>query len=281
MDYVWQVEQLIALALQEDLGSGDVATEALIASSQMATARWYAKATGVVSGLGVALRVFQTLDPAIEMQVRIAEGQSVTVGQEIVSFQGNFKALLMGERTALNFAQRMSGIATSTRAFVDAIGNLPTRLLDTRKTAPGHRLLDKQAVRDGGGTNHRMGLYDLAMIKDNHIAAAGGIRQAVALVRKSIPAYLRIEVETSCLKDVQEALEAKADIIMLDNMSLEAMREAVKLIDGRAFTEASGNVTRERVRAIAETGVDFVSTGAITHSVQALDISMKLEVHNV
>lgn len=281
MDYAWQLEQLIALALQEDLGSGDVATEALIATSQKATARWYAKATGIVSGLEVALRVFRTLDPAIEMHVRVAEGESVTAGQEIVSFQGAFKALLMGERTALNFAQRMSGIATSTRAFVDAIGDLPTRLLDTRKTLPGHRLLDKKAVRDGGGTNHRMGLYDLAMIKDNHIAVAGGIRQAVALVRKSMPAYLRIEVETSCLSEVQEALVAKADIIMLDNMTLEDMREAVKFIDGRALTEASGNVTRERVRAIAETGVNFVSTGAITHSVQALDISMKLEVHNV
>jgi len=281
MDYAWQLEQLIALALQEDLGSGDVATEALIATSQKATARWYAKATGIVSGLEVALRVFRTLDPAIEMHVRVAEGESVTAGQEIVSFQGAFKALLMGERTALNFAQRMSGIATSTRAFVDAIGDLPTRLLDTRKTLPGHRLLDKKAVRDGGGTNHRMGLYDLAMIKDNHIAVAGGIRQAVALVRKSMPAYLRIEVETSCLSEVQEALVAKADIIMLDNMPLEDMREAVKFIDGRALTEASGNVTRERVRAIAETGVNFVSTGAITHSVQALDISMKLEVHNL
>lgn len=281
MDYAWQLEQLIALALQEDLGSGDVATEALIATSQKATARWYAKAAGIVSGLEVALRVFRTLDPAIEMHVRVAEGESVTAGQEIVSFQGAFKALLMGERTALNFAQRMSGIATSTRAFVDAIGDLPTRLLDTRKTLPGHRLLDKKAVRDGGGTNHRMGLYDLAMIKDNHIAVAGGIRQAVALVRKSMPAYLRIEVETSCLSEVQEALVAKADIIMLDNMPLEDMREAVKFIDGRALTEASGNVTRERVRAIAETGVNFVSTGAITHSVQALDISMKLEVHNV
>lgn len=277
MHYAWQLEHLIALALQEDLGSGDVATEALIGASS-ATAHWFAKAAGVVSGLEVAQRVFRTLDPSLEMNVYIADGQRVAVGEEIVSFHGDLKALLMGERTALNFAQRMSGIATSTRAFVDAIGDLPTRLLDTRKTVPGHRILDKQAVRDGGGTNHRMGLYDLAMIKDNHIVAAGGICNAVRMVRKSIPAYLRIEVETSCLEEVREALEAKADIIMLDNMSLEAMRMAVQLIDGRALTEASGNVTLGRIRAIAETGVDFVSTGAITHSVQALDISMKLEV---
>ena len=276
--YVWQVEQLIRLALQEDIGSGDVATQALIDNEAVAQALWIAKAEGIVSGLDIALRVFQTLNPAVTMQTCVTPGECVGVGQPMATFRGPYKALLMGERTALNFVQRMSGIATTTRAFVDAITGLPTRLLDTRKTLPGHRILDKQAVRDGGGTNHRMGLYDLAMIKDNHIAAAGGIAQAVRLVRKHIPAYLRIEVETSNLNEVHEAIEAGADIIMLDNMSLEVMREAVHYIDQRALTEASGNVTLERIRAIAETGVDFVSTGAITHSIRALDISMKLQV---
>ena len=275
MEYRAQWDALIALALQEDVGSGDVATRALIRPESMITARWVAKAEGVLSGLDVALRVFQTLDSRITMESAFGAGERVKAGDTIATFRGDYQALLTGERTALNFVQRMSGIATATRAFVDAIGDLPTRLLDTRKTLPGHRVLDKQAVRDGGGTNHRMGLYDLAMIKDNHIVAAGGIAAAVKAVRAAIPAYLRVEVETSSLAEVAEALEARADIIMLDNMSLEMMREAVSLIAHRALTEASGNVTVERVRAIAETGVDFISTGAITHSVKALDISMK------
>ena len=275
MEYRAQWDALIALALQEDVGSGDVATRALIRPESMITARWVAKAEGVLSGLEVALRVFQTLDSRITMESAFGAGERVKAGDTVATFRGDYQALLTGERTALNFVQRMSGIATATRAFVDAIGDLPTRLLDTRKTLPGHRVLDKQAVRDGGGTNHRMGLYDLAMIKDNHIVAAGGIAAAVKTVRAAIPAYLRVEVETSSLAEVAEALEARADIIMLDNMSLEMMREAVALIGHRALTEASGNVTVERVRTIAETGVDFISTGAITHSVKALDISMK------
>lgn len=275
MEYRAHWDALIALALQEDVGSGDVATRALIRPESMITARWVAKAEGVLSGLEVALRVFQTLDSRITMESAFGAGARVKAGDTVATFYGDYQALLTGERTALNFVQRMSGIATATRAFVDAIGDLPTCLLDTRKTLPGHRVLDKQAVRDGGGTNHRMGLYDLAMIKDNHIVAAGGIAAAVKAVRSAIPAYLRVEVETSSLAEVAEALEARADIIMLDNMSLEMMREAVTLIGHRALTEASGNVTVERVRAIAETGVDFISTGAITHSVKALDISMK------
>lgn len=275
MEYTPQWDAIIALALQEDIGSCDVATQALIRPQAMISARWIAKAEGVLSGLPVALRVFQTLDPRVEMETSFHAGDRVVTGDVIATFHGDYQALLTGERTALNFVQRMSGIATATRAFVDAIGDLPTRLLDTRKTLPGHRVLDKQAVRDGGGKNHRMGLYDLAMIKDNHIVAAGGILAAVRAVRAAIPAYLNVEVETSSLEEVHEALEAQADIIMLDNMSLEMMREAVTVIQHRALTEASGNVTVQRVRAIAETGVDFVSTGAITHSVKALDISMK------
>ena len=275
MEYTPQWDAIIALALQEDVATGDVATRALIRPNSLISARWVAKAEGVLSGLPVALRVFQTLDPRVEMETSFHAGDRVVTGDVIATFHGDYQALLTGERTALNFVQRMSGIATATRAFVDAIGDLPTRLLDTRKTLPGHRILDKQAVRDGGATNHRMGLYDLAMIKDNHIVAAGGIRAAVQAVRAAIPAYLNVEVETSSLEEVREALDAQADIIMLDNMSLEMMREAVTFIQHRALTEASGNVTLDRVRAIAETGVDFVSTGAITHSVKALDISMK------
>lgn len=275
MEYTPQWDAIIALALQEDVATGDVATRALIRPNSLISARWVAKAEGVLSGLPVALRVFQNLDPRVEMETSFHAGDRVVTGDVIATFHGDYQALLTGERTALNFVQRMSGIATATRAFVDAIGDLPTRLLDTRKTLPGHRILDKQAVRDGGATNHRMGLYDLAMIKDNHIVAAGGIRAAVQAVRAAIPAYLNVEVETSSLEEVREALEAQADIIMLDNMSLEMMREAVTFIQHRALTEASGNVTLDRVRAIAETGVDFVSTGAITHSVKALDISMK------
>jgi nicotinate-nucleotide diphosphorylase (carboxylating) len=277
--YRWQLDQIIALALQEDIGSGDVATNALIESAITAQADWIAKAEGIVAGLEIALRVFQTISPTIEMERYVEEGKRVVKGECLATFKGNYKSLLLGERTALNFVQRMSGIATQTRAYVEAIGELPTKLLDTRKTLPGHRILDKAAVRAGGGKNHRMGLYDLAMIKDNHIAAAGGILPAVKLVRERIPAYLRIEVETSNMTEVRQALEAQADIIMLDNMSLETMREAVAWIGRRALTEASGNVTLERIRSIAETGVDFVSVGAITHSVKALDISMKLKVH--
>ena len=192
--------------------------------------------------------------------------------------QGAYASLLVGERTALNFLQRLSGIATLTRMYVEAIDGLPVHLLDTRKTAPGQRILEKRAVVDGGGANHRIGLYDLAMIKDNHIAVAGGIRQAVKEVRKRIPAYMKIEVETSTLAEVDEALASGAEIIMLDNMDIETMREAVNAIKRRALVEASGNVTLDRIRAIAETGVDFISCGAITHSAPILDISMKIGV---
>ncbi len=271
------LDSLLDLAFLEDVGPGDLATEALVDAASQAHAALTAKASGVVSGLWVVEHVFRRLDPDVRMVSHVKDGEAVSHGQLIAELDSNFAALLSAERIALNLLQRMSGIATLTRDFVAAIGDRPTRFLDTRKTIPGLRTLDKMAVRDGGGQNHRMGLYDLAMIKDNHIAVAGGIAQAVQLVRQAIPVYTRIEVETTTLDEVQQALDARADIIMLDNMSLETMRQAVALIDGRAMTEASGNVTLSTVADVAATGVDYVSSGSVTHSVKALDISMRVQ----
>jgi nicotinate-nucleotide diphosphorylase (carboxylating) len=274
------VDRIIELALQEDLGTGDLATNALIliTSSTRGEATLVAKSNGIVSGLGVAARVFWVLDSSIMLVRCLNDGDPVVQGMEIARIRGSYRSLLSGERTALNFLQRMCGIATLTRQYVSKLEGYKTRLLDTRKTAPGLRILDKLAVLHGGGSNHRMGLYDLAMIKDNHIAIAGGIAPAVQTVRASIPVYTRVEVEAENLDMVQEALQAQADIIMLDNMPIDTMAQAVELIAGRALTEASGNVTVEQVRAIAETGVDFISVGAITHSAQALDISMRIKL---
>lgn len=276
LKYSGLVDRIIDLALQEDLGSGDVATEALVAREAQAHARLVAKGEGVVSGQWVVERVFAHLDGGVRYRAICPDGGGVKRGDLIAEINGPYVSLLEGERTALNFLQHLSGIATVTSKYVAAIGDLPTRLLDTRKTAPGQRVLEKRAVVDGGGANHRMGLYDLAMIKDNHIAVAGGIRQAVEGVRRHIPVYMKVEVETSTLEEVDEALACGVEIIMLDNMDVETMRAAVRRIGGRALVEASGNVTLERVRAIAETGVDFISSGAITHSAPILDISMKM-----
>ena len=280
MPYSPLVDRIIELALQEDLGTGDLATNALIliTSSTRGEATLVAKSNGIVSGLGVAARVFWVLDSSIMLVRCLNDGDPVVQGMEIARIRGSYRSLLSGERTALNFLQRMCGIATLTRQYVSKLEGYKTRLLDTRKTAPGLRILDKLAVLHGGGSNHRMGLYDLAMIKDNHIAIAGGIAPAVQTVRASIPVYTRVEVEAENLDMVQEALQAQADIIMLDNMPIDTMAQAVELIAGRALTEASGNVTVEQVRAIAETGVDFISVGAITHSAQALDISMRIKL---
>ncbi len=276
LKYSSLVDRIIDLALLEDLGSGDVATEALVAREAQAHARLVAKGDGVVSGQWVAERVFAHLDGGVRYRAICPDGGRVKRGDLIAEINGPYASLLEGERTALNFLQHLSGIATVTSKYVAAIGDLPTRLLDTRKTAPGQRVLEKRAVVDGGGANHRMGLYDLAMIKDNHIAVAGGIRQAVEGVRRHIPVYMKVEVETSTLEEVDEALACGVEIIMLDNMDVETMRAAVRRIGGRALVEASGNVTLERVRVIAETGVDFISSGAITHSAPILDISMKM-----
>lgn len=262
--------------LAEDVHTGDVTTNAVLDAAAPVAARWVAKAKGVVAGLAEAEAVFRRLDPNLDWRPAVAEGEAVSAGTELVAFKGAGRAVLTGERTALNIAQRMSGIATATRSYVEIIAGYPARVLDTRKTAPGLRDLDKKAVAIGGGANHRAGLYDLAMIKDNHIVAAGGISAAVAAVRAYAPA-IGIEVETTTLDELDEALAAGVDMIMLDNMAPETMIVAVERTAGRAKLEASGNVGRDNIATIAATGVDFISIGALTHSVIAFDISQRID----
>lgn len=272
------VDRLITIAFEEDLFTGDLATDAIISKSKQVTAIMTAKADGVISGLEVAKMVIDKLGDNTFIPL-VRDGEAVVKGQDIVKIIAPYAQLLSSERIMLNFLQRMSGIATMTARCVAKLEGSHARLLDTRKTLPGHRLTDKLAVRHGGGTNHRMGLYDMAMLKDNHIKAAGSITDAVRQAKQSLPISIQIEVETKDIDEVREALAAGADIIMLDNMSLEQMTEAVKLINGRAKTEASGNITLETIAGVAQTGVDFISMGALTHSVKALDISMNFTDH--
>lgn len=276
MEREYLIEKIISLAIEEDINTGDITTNALIPEESRATAEMTAKAPGIVSGLDIALRVFKYIDGTTVWTPLVKEGERVSKGDKIARIEGSYRALLTAERTALNILQRMSGIATATAIFVKELEGTNTRLLDTRKTAPGMRLLDKMAVKAGGATNHRMGLYDMALIKDNHIKVAGGITNAVKQVRASIPAGIKIEVEVTDLNETREALAAGADIIMLDNMTNEAMAEAVKVIDRREETEASGNMNVQRLKEVAATGVDYISVGALTHSVTALDISMNI-----
>lgn len=270
------VEDIVRRALEEDIGTGDLTTEATVPAGATAEAIIHTKEEGVIAGLDAVRIVFRILDPAIAFTAEVSDGTFVPKGTVIARLAGSARAILMGERTALNLLQRMSGIATMTRRAVEAVKFFPTRIVDTRKTAPGLRLLDKYAVRMGGGQNHRFGLYDAVLIKDNHIKVAGGIGAAVAAARKAIPFTAKVEVETENLEQVQEALTAGADIIMLDNMDYDTMRKAVELINGRALVEASGKVTVETVTDVAKTGVDFISMGALTHSVKALDISLDI-----
>lgn len=267
---------LIDLAFAEDIGDGDITTNNLIAPGNRRSAVMVAKDSGVIAGLPVAEMVFRRLDPALEWTELKPDGSHVEKGDVIVRFNGDYRALLTGERTALNFLQRLSGIATFSRQCAEAVKDFHTQILDTRKTIPGFRLLDKYAVRIGGATNHRIGLYDMVMIKDNHIEVAGGITNAVAAIRETVNKNIKTEVETTTLEEVGEALAAGVDIIMLDNMDTRLMAAAVKLTAGKAKTEASGNMTIERLREVAATGVDFISLGALTHSVKALDISQKI-----
>jgi len=269
--------QIINLALKEDIGSGDVTTNLIVPDFQKGIAEIFVKEDGVIAGLNVANEVFKRLNNKITFRKFVKEGDKVSKGTKIAEVKGSLRTLLTGERTALNFLQRMSGIATFTAKFVAQREGLNTKILDTRKTVPCLRMLDKYSVKIGGGTNHRFGLYDMVLIKDNHIKAAGSITRAVQLIRKKLKKKMKIEVETANLDEVKEALSNKVDIIMLDNMSVEMMEQAVKLIGGKAKVEASGNVTLENVRKIALTGVDFISVGALTHSVKALDISMKIQ----
>lgn len=268
------VVQLLRRALEEDIGPGDVTTEWIIPAEQRSRAIILAKAAGVIAGLDIAKEVFRMLDERVLFTPLIADGDAVKPRDLVARLEGPTRAILTGERVALNFLQRLSGIATLTRAFVDAIAGTGATILDTRKTTPGLRALEKYAVRVGGGANHRTGLYDMVLIKDNHIQAAGSISEAVRKVRERNRAGLLIEVETRNLDEVREALALGVDRIMLDNMSYDLMRQAVALVGGRIPLEASGNVTLENVRQVAETGVDYISSGSLTHSAKALDLSL-------
>lgn len=265
--------------LREDAGSGDVTTMWTIPAGHESKAIIHAKEAGLIAGMPVAELVFQVVDPSLSFHPHVLDGQFVKKGTILAEVSGSTHAILTGERTALNLLQRLSGIATRTRSYVDALEGLATRLVDTRKTTPGHRMLEKYAVRVGGGANHRYGLYDAVMIKDNHIKGAGGIAEAVSRARANIPHTMTIEVETENLDQVNQALVAGADIIMLDNMELSDMKEAVHLIRLHAphvKTEASGNVSLETIRDMAETGVDVISVGRLTYSFSNLDISLDL-----
>lgn len=273
------LREMIRGWLAEDVGYGDVTTETTIPAGSRSRAIIHVKEDGILAGLPVARLVFDVVDPSAEFRMAAEDGQAVTKGTVIAEVEGSTHSILTGERLALNLMQRMSGIATKTRRFVEALEGLPVRLVDTRKTTPGHRLLEKYAVTVGGGSNHRFGLYDAVMIKDNHIKGAGGIREAVEAARTRIPHTMTIEVETESLEQVTEALDAGADIIMLDNMPLDRMAEAVRLIRSRAphvKIEASGGVRLDTVRGIAATGVDVISVGGLTYSFEALDISLDL-----
>jgi nicotinate-nucleotide pyrophosphorylase (carboxylating) len=264
--------------LQEDIGRGDRSTQGLPNVDRVATATWIAKETGVIAALPVAQRVFELLNPQVKFQPLVAEGAVCTSKQPIAEITADLATLLMGERTALNLAMRLSGIATATSKYVACIADLPTQLVDTRKTTPGLRLLEKYATTVGGGVNHRVGLDDAVMIKDNHIAAAGGITAAIEGIRQSMPYPLTIEVETESLEQVKEAIECQADIIMLDNMSPDLMRQAVAIIRTakRIKIEASGNITLTTIRQVAETGVDYISTSAPITRSHWLDLSMRI-----
>jgi len=271
-----QLIPIVRRALDEDIGDGDVTTRCIAPPDATLHGRIIAKEAGRIAGLEVVRLTFALLDERVAFAPHLVDGDPVQVGQVIAEVRGPGAALLGGERVALNFLQRMAGIATLTRRFVEAVQGTPAIILDTRKTAPGLRLLDKWAVRLGGGQNHRFGLYDMALIKDNHIAAAGSISEAVARVRARDERKRAIEVEVKTLDELQEALMLDMDRIMLDNMSLEQMRQAVRLTARRVALEASGNVSLANVAVIAATGVDFISVGALTHSVKALDVSMLL-----
>ena len=276
-----QTEEIIDRALAEDLVKGDVTTDALIPADRRGTGLIVAKKEGILAGINIAKQVFHRVDPELKVEVLLEDGAGVKPGSKVANVSGSIASILAAERVALNFLQRLSGIASETKRYVEAVKGLPVRIMDTRKTTPGLRSLEKHAVKVGGGENHRMNLGDGMLIKDNHLAALRSqglnIKQIVARARQNSPQRLPVEVEVATAPEALEAAEAEADIVMLDNMSLEDMRKAVKSIHGRALIEASGGITLDNVRAVAETGVDFISIGALTHSVTALDISLELE----
>lgn len=273
---IGSVSRLIDAALDEDIGHGDITTANLVAADAAGIGRIIAKQDLVVAGLPIAMMVFLRLDPTACFQSDVAEGRFVKKGAILLTVSGTMAALLTAERTALNFLQRLCGIATQARALVKKLDGSKTRIVDTRKTTPGLRVLEKYAVQTGGAGNHRMGLYDGVLIKDNHIAASGGIAAAVAAIRSKVSHLVKIEVEVSDFEQLKVALEADADIIMLDNMSPEQIRKAVTMVAGRAKIEVSGNVTAQNISQMAESGVDLISVGALTHSAAAVDISMDI-----
>lgn len=273
-----QYEPILQAALLEDIGAGDLTAQYTVPSESTARAVMYAKAPGIIAGLSVGCRVFTLVDHFVMWEPHVADGEFVDAGTPIATITGSARSVLTAERVALNVVQRMSGTATMTRRFVDAVAGTRARIVDTRKTTPGLRVLEKYAVRAGGGHNHRIGLYDAVLIKDNHLAAGGGVRACIERARAHAPHTTRVEVECKTLDEADEAIEARADIILLDNMDLMTLGEAVRRINGRAITEASGGVRLETVRGIAETGVDVISVGALTHSAPALDISLDFHV---
>lgn len=268
-------DRLIRQALEEDITSEDISTNAVMPEYQKGQVELICKQDGIVAGIGVFQRVFELLDDTVSFDLRVKDGDEVKSGDLMAVITGDIRALLSGERTALNFLQRMSGIATYTHSIVEMLKGSKTTLLDTRKTTPNMRIFEKYAVKVGGGSNHRFNLSDGVMLKDNHIGAAGGITKAVQMAKEYASFVHKIEVEVENLEMVGEAVDAGADIIMLDNMSPQEMEEAIRIIDGRALTECSGNVTKENIQNMIDVGVDYVSSGALTHSAPILDISLK------
>lgn len=271
----FQFQELIDRALKEDIGTGDLSAR-IFSEDLSSEAKIYAKQEGIVAGLSLVKQVFERVDPKIKVHTLVKDGDRVTIGDVVVELVGCPGSVLQGERTALNFLQHLSGIATATKRAVDEVEGLPTVIVDTRKTLPGLRALQKYAVRVGGGQNHRFGLYDAVMLKDNHLAAVGGLSKAVQQVKAQIGHMVKIEVECETMEQVMEAVACGVDVIMLDNMETEEMRKAVQYIDKRAIVEASGGIQDGRLRQVAETGVDIISIGALTHSVKAMDFSMDL-----
>lgn len=269
------VDNLIMMALQEDISSEDVTTNAVMREARQGTAQLICKQDGVIAGLDVFKRVFELLDETSEVIMYFKDGDTVKNGDLLAVVNGDIRALLSGERTALNYLQRMSGIATYTRSVAELLKGSKTKLLDTRKTTPNMRIFEKYAVKVGGGYNHRYNLSDGILIKDNHIGAAGGVKEAIRMAKEYAPFVRKIEVEVENLTMLQEALDAGADIIMLDNMSTDDMKKAVEMVAGKAETECSGNVTKENIQRIVDIGVDYVSSGALTHSAPILDVSLK------
>ena len=273
----WYIQDIIKRALQEDIGHQDITTDNLVDKEQRSRGVFLAKAAGIVAGIHVAQEVFRCLDDDIQFTVVKSDGEKIAPGDTLAVVAGRTRTLLKGERVSLNFLQRLSGIATRTNHMVELIRYEKAEIVDTRKTTPGLRRLEKYAVSVGGARNHRFGLYDGALIKDNHIKAAGGIQKAISTLRTRIPHTIKIEVEVENLEQLQEALEARADIIMLDNMDIDTLRQAVEITAGQALLEASGGITEANLVEVARTGVDFISIGALTHSAGSLDISFNLE----